>query len=407
MAADAPVQESSQEPDLQTDGEVDRAFTEAMKSAGQSGGEPAATAEETKAPEAPQEPVQTELQATETQPTAGQSEAEQPPEPAFSDQLREAAVRLGLTVDDGATAEDLALAALQQLHSAKPLMTFAQQALASQPQQPQAPQAEQPKEWTPESYFQEKYGGPQWQPQFTQAINSGMLVRDTQTNLWKPAPGYEVMAGGIVNQVNEAERHTQQMWQDLGRSNPYQRFYENLLEPMQRAWKADMESFVAQQQQATTQKSTIEQFEQQNASWLYRDDPVSGGRVLTDKGQSLFNAISDIRSKGVTDPETLLELASLKAGIQSGAPSQVAAKAEAPSQPQAGQAAEQPASQAPSPPQAATNGESQAPQQSFLESALRRASHSPSANGHSSEASPPAMTEGDLNSMFVQAFRSR
>src|SRR5690606_9681453 len=113
----------------------------------------------------------------------------------------------------------------------------------------------------PQSYFQERFGGHSWKQEYTQAVNSGAIVRDEATRLWKPAPGFELAVGSIVGQMNEFETRNTQFWSDLSRSNPLEKIYNDLLPALQRAWQADVDSRLKQQVQSASQEDVIASFE--------------------------------------------------------------------------------------------------------------------------------------------------
>jgi hypothetical protein len=313
-----------------------------------------------------------------------------PVEPDTAAILREAARSLGLSVSDDESIDQIATFALQQIHREKQV----QKILAERQYQPEpapAPQPAAPKEeeWSPEKYFQDKWGVPQWKPEYDQAVQSGILVLDSTTGLYKPAPGYESVAATLVGPINEAERARQQTWQKLGRDNLYKNVYDVTREPLLRDVEAKIaEAFQRQQaelqaqQQQTAQQSVVEKFEQENAEWLYRKNVVTGQHEPTPDGQALIQAITELRESGVQDQSKLLELALKVTGLGK-RPEPAAAPSPEPAKP------------------------SQSPQQSFLDKAMRKNAHSPNATGPGTELEAQVEDEGDLNNLFVRAYQQR
>lgn len=328
------------------------------------------------------------------EPVAAEPESEPEPappvEPDVASVLREAARTLGLTVGDDDDDAQIATHALQQIYRERQV----QKMLATRQPEPEpapAPQAAAPKEeeWSPEKYFQDKWGVPQWKPEYDQAVQSGILVLDSTTGLYKPAPGYESVAATLVGPINEAERARQQTWQKLGRDNLYKNVYDVTKEPLLRDVEAKIaEAFQRQQaelqaqQQQTAQQSVVEQFEQENAEWLYRKNVVTGQHEPTPDGQALIHAITELRESGVQDQSKLLELALKVTGLGK-KPEPVATPSPEPAKP------------------------SQSPQQSFLDKAMRKNAHSPNATGPGTELDAQVEDEGDLNNLFVRAYQQR
>jgi hypothetical protein len=311
--------------------------------------------------------------------------------------------------------EELAIASMRKLHESMPLLNYAQQLLpyadqireffaaregqAAQPQQAAPDQ----QEWTPDSHFNQLWNGPEWNPQFTEAINSGMVERDPSTGLWRSAPGYEVITGSMLEPLNSAHRHATSFWTDLSRSNPYQKFYQAMEEPMRRAWKQDMEEFLTTRERDAATSNDIASFERQHEAELYRTNPVTGRREPTQQGQLLLGSIDRI-NRAQTPQEKLaiaIELAGMNKQPQ---PQQVAPVQAAPVPQQAAPQQAAPIQAAPVAPQ--TNQRSQ---QSFLDGALRVASHSPSSNGSGDAmgTAPVQMEALELGNFFVNQFKSR
>jgi hypothetical protein len=420
VAEEATIAEATTDSDAPlSDGDLSRMFTDAVS----------APAEAT--PDTAQDVTQdTSLEAA---PDTPDPVADSPAEPAAvtetvvetptiqSAELLAAAKDLGISTDGMKSSEDLAIASMRKLHESMPLLNYAQQLLpyadqiqeffASRDRQAAQPQ-EVPaqEEWTPESHFTQMWDGPQWSPQFTEAINSGMVERDPTTGLWTSAPGYEVITGSMLEPLNNAHRHATSFWTDLSRSNPYQKFYEAMEEPLRRTIRSDIEEMLRQREQEAATTNDITSFERQHEAELYRTNPVTGRREPTDQGRLLLGSIERINS--AQTPQEKLAIAIELAGMNKSAPAQVVAQPPVQAAPVPQQAVPQQAvSQQAAPVQAAPVAPQtdQRSQQSFLEGALRVASHSPSSNGSGDAmgTAPVQMEANELGNFFVNQFRSR
>lgn len=324
------------------------------------------------------------------------------PDPQIS-AVAEQARALGVQFSDTATDAEIAQAALQQLHNQQPYVSFAQQLapradqirqfLTADEPAPQPKQTQQPADsggFDLEAYFQEKYGGPVWNGEYKQAIDAGLVQRDPETGLWTPAPGQEILAASLVQGMNAAQRHSNQVWQDIAHGNPYEKFYGVLKDPIMHEVERRVEEILANRERQTAEISALDAFERQHASWLYSVDPQTGQQIPTEKGAAFIKTLQSLQDSGIEDSATALKFAAQMHGITDGAPA----------------AASTPATPAnPATPAANTAKAEQTPPESFLESAKRRAAHSPSASGSQAAAdAPQVVTEGDLNTMFVRSF---
>lgn len=360
------------------EGGVGSAFTDAMEQAGT----------DASPPTAPSQPAP---------PAAAQPEA--PDYSALYDQARS----IGMNVDGNLTPQQIAEAAIAQLQRERPYADYARQIaphaqeiqayLAQRAQPQQAPAQSQPQqdEWNPNRYLQEKWGAPGWSNEWDLAIQRGLVQQDPDTGLYVGAPGYEVASSSIVAQMNQARAAQLAQWQQLGRSNPLEYFYQNLQEPLRRQWQEDMrrevQQFFSQQKVA----SAIDTFESQNAGWIYQVDPF-GNKTLSNEGNVLFNELQSLQQAGVQDPQTRLDIALRSTGLASkvtGVPAAPQVQQAPPQQPVANPAASQGS-------------------QSFLGAALARASHAPNAQAPGVQVPPEGsvtVTDGELSNMFVSELR--
>lgn len=360
---------------------------------------------------------------TSPNPAAPQQEAPSN-EPQISDSLRHlltTAEQYGVSTDGMTSEAQLTEAVLQQMRQMQPYVQFAHQAMphvgavrdayvsGQSPEGNAPPQGSQAAPAPADSgafdaskYLNEKYGGPSWKPEYQTAVDTGIVHRDPETGLWKPVPGYEVMAGTVVADMNAAQQHSSSFWQGIAQGNPYDNFYNVLKEPLMHDFRALIEETIEGREKTTRSQDVVSRFEEEHASWLYQVNPQTGERLPTEKGSQFLAAVSDLRESGITDPEKAIGIASRMLGVgttQSPAPAQqqAATTAQAPAQ--------QPVAQPPATPQPPAPQQTPT-QQAFLDSALQRAAHSPTATGGIAPDQPQSVTEGDLESMFTSALRA-
>lgn len=303
--------------------------------------------------------------------------------------LRDSARRLGLEVRDEDSPEDLALAALQNLHALR--VAQAQQIAQAKPPAPAPVQPAPEKEWNANDYFQEKWGV-NWTPEFDQAVASGIVVQDPETNLYVAKPGYEVLAQQILPKLNEAHRAIHDKWSKLTKGNLYQNVYEATRDPILREVERIVEERMARAQQQTQTMSVVDRFEQENASWMYATDPVTRQAQPTPEGQRLIQAVQASYASGESDPGRAIQWALQVTGLSDRAGQRAVAATPPPAQVQA-------QTPAPTP--------SQSPQQSFLERARSANAYSPSANGPGTDPGLQVSSEEDLNNLFSRALQTQ
>jgi len=87
---------------------------------------------------------------------------------------------------------------------------------------------------------------------------------------------------------------------------------ENFPEPDDNAGVGTWNKWKANVSQA---KTAIQQFEQDNASWLYQKDQATGQNLPTEQGQAFLNTVNTLRESGIKDPAMMLQVASKIHGI--------------------------------------------------------------------------------------------
>ena len=301
--------------------------------------------------------------------------------------LRDSARRLGLEVRDEDSPEELALAALQNIHA----LRLAQAQLAQAQAKPPAPAPVEPtpeKGWSADDHFQKQWGV-NWTPEFDQAIASGIVVQDPETNLYVAKPGYEVLAQSILPNLNTAHKAIHDKWAKLTKGNLYQNVYEATRDPILREVERIVEERMARAQQQTQTMSVVDRFEQENASWMYATDPVTRQAQPTPEGQRLIQAVQASYASGETDSGRAIQWALQVTGLSD----RMGQRAVAATPPPA------PVQAAPTP--------NQSPQQSFLERARSANAYSPSASGPGTDPGLQISSEDDLNNLFSRALQSQ
>jgi hypothetical protein len=265
------------------------------------------------------------------------------------------------------------------------------QYLAGQ-QAPAAPPAPAPAPAQPESFdldahFKKHWDVPEYDPSWEK-----LVTLNPQTGLFEPvSPG---VMPSVVDAANKYAATVRAKQREL-LANPLKVTYQGLVEPLKREILREIE----QRQEQQTHIQQITQFEQQYAPYIYQTD--ANGQVLVDPftNQPTFSAfghrfaqhVQDLREAGMTNPLKIqnkaLELATFDL-LRVQQQQQLQAPPPAPAAP--------PAAPAPTPAQASAQQT-----RSFLDNALARAAHNPSAGGPASGAipsEPVVRSWGDLES---------
>lgn len=331
--------------------------------------------------------VATPVVETTTESAPIEAVADTPVEPSALDNLLSQARQYGVSTDGVASEAELANKVMARMQEMQPYVQYANDLIPhadeirdylAAKEKPAAPVED---EWNEEKYFQTQYGGPTFTAAHQQAVDTGIVTRDPDTGLWIAQPGFEVAAGSLLGEMNAAQQHSAKFWQQQTRGNPLHSTYKAIQEPLMRQVKAYVQEFIGGHDQQAQLRNNINSFEQKNAEWMYQP----GTKTLTQHGSQFMSSISDLKSAGVSDPQTLVSMAMRMIGgppqLSPPTPAPVAAPVPAPV------AAEIPP----------------VPQKTFLEQAKKRASHSPSA---ATESQPQVVDSGDLQSMFTRAFKS-
>jgi hypothetical protein len=357
---------------------------------------------------APQAPVPGTPVTTAAQPAAPAAPPAAPAGPSISPSLLTRAQAANLPLDGIKSDAELAQALFDHLQQVNPYVQLGRQQLAQQ--QPAAPA--QP-EWTLDNYFAERWQVPEWKPEYQFAVEKGMVTQDANGNL-VPAPGFDAMVLPLLGGMNAALAARQEQQARLfSEGNPLKNIYEAIEEPLVRKFEQMLEQRFSGYTQTQQQHGLVDKFEQDNAAWLYGQDGQP-----TQQGSAFIAAVQELKADGITDPQRLLALGMKLAGINPQAPAAPATPAAAPAAPAAPQAerprrpdgtfmtAAEAAAAPPAPPTAPAAPQPTA-QESFLDSARKRAGHSPSRQGHegANPDDPVDLRQGDLENYFTNAYR--
>jgi hypothetical protein len=302
-----------------------------------------------------------------------QSQAAAPPSFSFLEYARSQGFDLGENVGDDQTAADAFLGNWRQMQS-----YLAQQQMQAQPP---APEVEKPKEdeWSLESHFAKHWGVPKRDPAWDDVIASGVIVKDPDTGRYVPRPGinsWMQVNPNVLNAINDYEaayaRNAREYLQ-----NPIQRTYDALIDAFDRRYarpEAIDTRLESQQVEAAAAR-----FESENAEWLKTQD---GGKFL--RLVSAFRATMP-PMQAMQEALAYVSPPSKAAAAPTAQPTQAAA-----------------APVAPTPEQISAQK-----QESFLQDAKRKASHSQSGGG-----SPPApedtgpMSGDEVRSLLKRTHRA-
>jgi hypothetical protein len=304
--------------------------------------------------------------------------------------FRELAGKAGLRADQFQTDQELFEAMLTERSQLLPLVNVGRQFAPHltefqkflQQQQAAAPAeaAVDPNEFDLDKHFDKEWGAPAWDKQWDFFIDKEMLVKDEETGLLVPKPGYEAMVAPHVQKINDALELQSKQHLNLFRGNPYKAIHQALSPVLKREMEQFFtERFGAQQTQAQ-QQTELQSFEKQYGSQLF--DQAGQPTAI---GAKLGQIAGRMMDNGMPEHEALT-LAAEAMGLS--------AQAAAP-------AAAQPAI-APTPAQA-----SGAKVESFIDQARRNASHQPNSAPHAGPTTNPAQPyvsgEVELANMWSQA----
>lgn len=348
-------------------------------------------------PEKPEEvPNEGELETMLTDAAASGATPEPTPEPEPTTtptpepqpSALEIAKNLGIETDNYQSDEELLKGLYSQLQETKPYADYGRQVLPyddqirkiiTQEPEPE-PEKEPDKEWSPESYFSEKWQRPNYDKAWEAFISSGMVQLDPNTGQFVPAEGYQSSVPiNVLQGLNEYKSWQRSAIEQL-LENPYKGTWDAFQEPLQRMIQDQIDQHLSQFEQT----QNVSNWEAQHADVLYEHD--TNGQIVLDiygrpkpseYGEKFIAAATKLHNGGMHDPNLVIECALEIVGQPPAAEQQ----AETPEQ------------------------VSEQKQRSFIDEAREKASHSPSAGGYSenNDIEPIVQSTRELDNMFIAA----
>lgn len=300
------------------------------------------------------------------------------PTPSFSflNYAKEQGIDLGEIGDDKTAAEAF-------LTNWRQMQGWIAQQQVQQPSPEPEPQKPAEEEWSLDGHFAKAWGVPNRDPQWDDIIASGIIVKDPDTGQYVPRPGLNSWMSvnpKVLQDINAYE-------QSYGRSareflaDPLRKTYEALVEVFDRRY-AKPET-VTQTLEDRTVEQVASQFEQQHGAWLKTAD-----------GERFLKLVSAFRA-------TMPPMQAMQEALLYVSPPQTAQPTPAESESAATPAA-MPAP-APTPEQISAQK-----QESFLQDAKRRASHSSSGGVPPSAPEDTGTMSGeDVRTLFTRTARKQ
>jgi len=336
--------------------------------------------------------------APETHPVETQAP---PPESSLQDYAREAGVSLDGDFDSDA---EYGRALIQYYQQQQQYADFGRQmaphaekitAALQSPSEPAAVVEPEEEEFSSEKYFADRWSVPDRNPNWDHLVNSGRIEKN-ESGYYVPNPDItvqEAMAiGGELQSINEWEAARVGVIQDtFHKGNMFQNFWEvfqeplnNMLQERDKQWEQKIDERFGQRDY----QHHISDFENANEGWIYdgqQTELVNGQmqRKLTPQGRSFINSYTDLVDSGTSREKAMEYAQRLNSSQQAAAP--------------------------PTPDAPAAQAASEQQTQSFMDTALERASHTPSSGGSpptNPETDPVNLTKTELHNMFRNAYRA-
>lgn len=339
---------------------LDNVFTEAVQAA------------EAQAPEVP------EVAAPET-----------PPEPELSAAFR-AAQEAGMDVSGYKSDAELIQDINRRLAEYQPYVDYAKSVLPYDQQirqlvsgkQEKAPEPAVETKWDPAEHFRKQWETPQYDKAWETFVQAGMVTLDADTGQFVAVPKYAASVPVPVLQGLNQRRTWQRQALERLLENPFQETWQALQDPLERMIQDKIQSYVNQYDSV----QNLNAWEQKNAQLLYEHDSqgqvvqdIYGNMKPTQYGEVFIRAAQDARQKypGISHDDIL----------------QYAQAMATPHLPQA------------KPAEPAAPVEPVKEDKPFLQKALEKASHSPSAGGYAeaTDIEPMVLETRELEQMFLTA----
>lgn len=321
------------------------------------------------------------------------------PQPAVSPGLLERAKAAGLDGEFN-DYESMMTAVLDRYISERPYVEYGRSQLASGQQSAQqqahgeaAPDTEEGDEnaFDLDKHFSSVWSVPKLSDNAAWAMKHGVFTEDENGRI-VAAPGMEQYALPHLTEVNHFATAQRELNEKF-RENPVKFIYEGMMPALEHKFGQYFQQLNQQTVQTYEQQNFVKQFETDNASWLYE------GNKLSERGMQFKQIVGELRQDGINDPQ---RLATLAMKILGPAPT---AQPNTPPATEGEQAGTTPAPAAPNTDRPRNpDGTFAKPtkQESFLDSARKKATASES-HGGGAPASAIVANEGDLENMFVTA----
>jgi hypothetical protein len=257
---------------------------------------------------------------------------------------------------------------------------------------------EHAKQFDLDGHFNGLWKVPQMDDASKHLINSGVVQIDPETGIYKAKPGFELMAGPLLNNLNQSHIAHKQQLNSLFEGNfftnswsAYQPAVEHLIAQKFQELAGGWQSQQQTQQTVQAQEQFVNKFEEDNAKWLFKTN-ILGEKSLSEQGQKFASTVAELREAGIQDPQRLAKMAMQIAGIQAGnaaAPAKAAASA-----PVVNDGRERD-----------EHGRFIPKQESFIDKARRQAAENSNSRGYSGDSI--AANEGDLDNLWQTEWRQR
>ena len=252
-----------------------------------------------------------------------------------------------------------------------------------------------------DKHFRESWNVPEWDPMFDAAINGG-AVQKGENGLWEPVAGMEAMAYPVIGRLNQATAAQQQEVQKLFRGNPIQTIYDKIAPVVRQDLAGEVDRRVEEGIERYQVQQQVDQYEQDNAGWLYAQSPT-GQQQLSQQGQQFFTQARSLIDQGVPLTQAL-EYTERLLGVNNSQHAQQPAQQQfSPNQPPQQNAMPAQSQIYNNPPVTATIPQENImpPQASFMQNALAVATHNPQYSA--AHALDLPSTETQLENLFVNA----
>jgi len=320
-----------------------------------------------------------------------------PAAPALPPSLLSRAHSAGLDLEGIDNSDKFAEYLLDQYIQNRPYADHGRQSLARpaaapEPQPPPVPQQE-------EAFDLDGHFGALWNTHTLDAPSQFALengiVRLASNGMYEAAEGFEAMALPLLNNINQAHVAEKQQRQKLFEGNFYRNVYDGILPALKQEMLKEIQQYTTASFSARDQEAFAQKFADENTAWLYTTDGA-----FTPDGQKFRDTVAQLRQKGITNPQDLAELAMRIVNPQITAPPPQATNNDGRQRDEHGRfvPAGTPAPAAPP----------QTKQESFIESARRKAAASSNQGGYSDGGEEfTVANQKDLDNLWVSDYRKQ